>query len=217
MCKLVYSLEKRSLERDKEMSKKYFHLLLTAITLLLMVTSTMSYIVERDGLPADVSTVTDMYTYTETSQCDCTKCYRSLVRELLKNATNYFNMQMIFFPPNGTSPDFVIVTYNYGTDSEDTGLATSSQTDSEVWFWSSAVYYFFHPIKIFQFTSLGFSDPLLDQSTLMLYLPAECANISEAFKRLLTQRVSYTVIIDIQPVTHHNKGAEGTLYLQVCR
>ena len=28
-------------------------------------------------------------------------------------------------------------------------------------FWSSAVYFFFHPVRIFQFTSLLFSDPSL--------------------------------------------------------
>ena len=40
----------------------------------------------------------------------CTKCYKTLVTELLKNADNYIALQSTFFPPDDSGPDFVIVT-----------------------------------------------------------------------------------------------------------
>ena len=130
-------------------------------------------------------------THRKTIKAECSISYKALVINLLKNPTNFFNMQMVFFPANGTTPDFVIVSYHYNSESN---VSTSLESDSnkpDVWFWSSAVYFFYHLIRIFQFTSLVFSDPLLQQSNLDLYLPAECSRASDDYMKLLTQRVSY--------------------------
>ena len=144
---------------------------------------------------------------TEVAEADCTKSYKSLVTELLKNPTNYFNLQITFFPPDGTSPDFVIITYIYSENGtynysengtynySESGTynysenGTSTTQNSTVWFWSSAAYFFFYPIQIFQYTSFMFSDLQLHQITLTLHLPVDCVHVSDTFMKLLTQRV----------------------------
>ena len=122
----------------------------------------------------------------------CTKCYKTLATELLKNADNYIALQNTFFPPDDSSPDFVVVTYIYDINSTQTNLLNNS-----IWFWSSSAYFFYHPLRVFQFTSLGFSDPSLRQRSISLLLPATCYDSkgntipgSDNMK-LLTQRVSY--------------------------
>ena len=155
--------------------------LLLAFSLLLAVTSTAPHIIETENVAGEATT--DIET-----ESNCTASYKVLASELLKKPSNYFNLQMTFFPPNDTSPDFVIVKYTYDSDS-DSGTTTVSHSQ-KVWFWSSAVYFFYHPIRIFQFTSLGFSDPLLHPSFLTIDLPAECVNASQTYMQLLTQRVS---------------------------
>ena len=112
---------------------------------------------------------------------NCSSCYRLLVTELLKDDRNFFAMQTTFFPPDDSSPVFVEVTYKYSN------LNESYNRD---FFWTSAVYFFFHPVKIFQFTSLLFSDPSLRYGTIDLYLPEECYDASNDSMVLLTQRVS---------------------------
>lgn len=171
------------------MSTKYRYLqLLTAFNLLLMVSSRLgpyhvAVLDTNDSLLHGDSADSEV-------EADCTKCYKALAIELLKNPTNYFNLQMAFFPPNDTSPDFVIVRYSYEGDSENGALTPNH---SAVWFWSSAAYFFYNPIRIFQFTSFVFSIPLLQQCTLTLHLPANCSNASDTFMKLLTQRVSLTL------------------------
>lgn len=122
----------------------------------------------------------------------CTKCYKTLATELLKNADNYIALQNTFFPPDDSGPDFVIVTYIYDINSTQTNLLNNS-----IWFWSSSAYFFYHPLRVFQFTSLGFSDPSLRQRSISLHLPATCyaskgnSNPGSDNMKLLTQRVSY--------------------------
>ena len=175
---------------------KYLQLVAGFNLLLIASTSTKPYQIDEPDtdvngfLHGDTSD-----SWTEVSEADCTKCYKALVTKLLNNSANYFNLQMTFFPPNGTSPDFVIVRYNYEGDSEN-GTSTPQHNTVKVWFWSSAVYFFFHPIRIFQFTSFVFSDPLLSQSDLTLYLPASCVDASDDFMKLLTQRVSLKLTVN---------------------
>ena len=132
----------------------------------------------------------------------CTKCYKTLATELLKNADNYIALQSTFFPPDDSGPDFVIVTYLYDQyDVNEIELITMQNSSSQVWFWSSSAYFFYHPLRVFQFTSLGFSDPSLRQRSVSLHLPTTCYDPEEnytrsdysnsgSFMKLLTQRVS---------------------------
>lgn len=122
----------------------------------------------------------------------CIKCYKTLATELLKNADNYIALQNTFFPPDDSSPDFVTVTYIYDINS-----TQNNPVNSGIWFWSSSAYFFYHPLRVFQFTSLGFSDPSLRQRSISLHLPATCYDSKEQNNLrsynmiLLTQRVSY--------------------------
>jgi hypothetical protein len=152
----------------------------------------------------------------------CTKCYKTLATELLKNADNYIALQSTFFPPDDSGPDFVIVTYVFDdqdnlneTKSTSQNLSNDIRFDDQddvnlnkieppnqnlsnhIWFWSSSAYFFYHPLRVIQFTSLGFSDPYLKQRSVTLRLPASCY-YSESINgdpgsfnmKLLTQRVS---------------------------
>ena len=131
----------------------------------------------------------------------CTKCYKTLATELLKNADNYIALQSTFFPPDTSGPDFVIVTYIF--DDQNETESVSQNMSKLIWFWSSSAYFFYHPLQVIQFTSLGFSDPYLRQSSISLHLPASCyysesdADPGPFNMKLLTQRVSYKNLICI--------------------
>ena len=123
---------------------------------------------------------------------NCLTCYTALVEEVLKSDENMYSLQMAFFAPNGGVPVFVTVKYHYqaANDSMD-----STISPTKTYFWSSAIFFFFHPVSIFQFTSLLFSDPSLRTTTLDLYLSKDCYNASHEFQTMLTQRVSlYTIV-----------------------
>ncbi len=111
---------------------------------------------------------------------DCSKCYSLLVANVTDDDRNQFNLQYAFFPPNYTSPVFVTVYYRYDND----------PGSEQVWFWSTSTFYLFHPLHVFQFTSLFFSDVELDTAELYLTLHPDCQNATEDSMKLLTQRVS---------------------------
>ena len=120
----------------------------------------------------------------------CTKCYKTLATQLLKNDTNYIELQTKFFPSNNDQPDFLTVTYLFDGKSN---LETIS--DQHIWFWSTSTFFFYYPIQVFQFTSLGFSDSSIKLNEVKLHLPESCYEKSgETYNKhmnLLTQRVSY--------------------------
>ena len=147
----------------------------------------------------------------------CTKCYKTLATELLKNADNYIALQNTFFPPDDSSPDFVIVTYIYD-DGDQHSEFDLNETESimqnyssHIWFWSSSAYFFYHPLRVFQFTSLGFSDPSLQQSNITLYLPTSCydlkGNTNSDNMKLLTQRVRLSMRLQ-SILNWHNIGSK---------
>ena len=107
----------------------------------------------------------------------CNTSYTSLAKALLEDDRNFYIMQSTFFHPISTSPVFITITYVYN----------NSVNSNRTFFWSSAV---FHPVRIFQFTSLLFSDPSLRYNETTLYLPEDCHGASDDFMLLLTQRVS---------------------------
>lgn len=113
-----------------------------------------------------------------------------MATELLKNSDNYIALQRTFFPPDNYDPDFVIVKYVYDVGK----LEHEGNASEEVWFWSVSAYFFYHPLQVFQCTSLGFSDLSIKQSDITLHLPASCyqeyQNNDSYYMQLLTQRVS---------------------------
>ncbi len=113
----------------------------------------------------------------------CSQCYSALVEQITKNDNNMFQLQWTFFPPNSAPPVFVIVTYKF-TDKNGEFVNSTS------WYWSTSTFYLYHPIHVFQFTSLLFSDISQDIATVTLYLNEDCMDASMNYMRLLTQRVS---------------------------
>ena len=109
----------------------------------------------------------------------CDVCFNKLVAETLGSGDNQLAMQQAFFPPNTSSPVYIVVYYSYKTINE-----------TKTWFWSASTYYaLFSPLTIHQFTSLFFGDPAFRSTTLHLTLPDDCYDTSEDLMHLLTQRV----------------------------
>ncbi len=113
----------------------------------------------------------------------CSQCYSALVEQITKNDSNMFHVQKTFFPPDRAPPVFVIVTYNYIDEYE-------NSVNSTLWFWSASTFYLYHPIHVFQFTSLLFSDISHEIASVSLHLSVDCINATMEHMRLLTQRVS---------------------------
>ena len=126
----------------------------------------------------DDDDIDDSYT------CDI---YKSLTTDLLKDDKNFYNLQKTFFPPNYGSPVFVAVKYCFDDDNDT--LITNS-TSNITYFWSSSVYFFFHPVRVLQFSSLLLSDPSLRYDEVNLFLPARYIDAHNDCMVLLTQRVS---------------------------
>ena len=112
--------------------------------------------------------------------------YKSLATVLLNGDRNFYNLQKIFFPPNYGSPVFVTVKFRYFEDDND----TMSIKFDKMYFWSSSVYFFFHPVRVLQFSSLLLSDPSLRSSKVNLFLPANYSDAHDDCMVLFTQRVS---------------------------
>ena len=115
---------------------------------------------------------------------NCSQCYAALVKHVLTNDMNQFNIQNTFFSPEKASPAFVTISYEYYKDNETSPNATT------IWFWSTSTFYIYHPLPVFQFSSLLFSDISKQTSELTLKLDLACMDARTEFMRLLTQRVS---------------------------
>ncbi len=133
---------------------------------------------------------------TEPAKCtpgeenDCSKCYSLLVENVTDDDKNIFNLTFAFFPPNTSAPAFVTVIYHY---KDDFGNEIDIN-DTQVWFWSTSTFNLLHPLHVFQFTSLFFSDLGLESSEVHLTLHQNCRKTSEDHMMLLTQRVSFILL-----------------------
>lgn len=93
----------------------------------------------------------------------CSQCYRKLVDNTITDEENQLNMQKAFFPAETSSPVYVVVHYN------------SEGHQSKTFFWSESTYFaLFHPLPIYQYTSLFFGDYDFRTSVLNLALSPEC-------------------------------------------
>ena len=113
----------------------------------------------------------------------CQDCYLALVKSLLGNDGNVYNLSIAFFPPIVDPPDSVIVKYRFVNDTVD---------EIDTWFWATSGVYFLHPMLIFQFISLLFGKyrPIYEQITTVTLNASECFGVSDEYMTLLTQRVS---------------------------
>ena len=108
----------------------------------------------------------------------CDQCFQTLSSFLINTSDNKYHLRNTFFPPNTISPVFVTVTYHY------------EDMRNETWYWSAGLFYFYQPLRVFQFTSLFFGPADLRRGAVTLTLPAQCENTSEDFMQQLTQMVS---------------------------
>ena len=114
---------------------------------------------------------------------NCTECYLTLVKSLLGNGDNMFNLMNVFTPPNSNPPEHVIVNYRF-----------QNHRGSYTWFWATSFGYFLYQPAHFQFMSLFFGKPEhLHERTVEVTLPADCYGVKKEFMLLLTQRVRPTV------------------------
>lgn len=119
----------------------------------------------------------------ESESGGCDQCYQTLASSLLNTKDNKYHLRKTFFPPDTISPDFVTVTYQFDNTS----------VPNQTWYWSAGVFYFYQPLRVFQFTSLLFGPPDIPRRNVTLSLPAECENAPEDFMQLLTQTVGIEV------------------------
>ena len=116
----------------------------------------------------------------------CDQCYQTLASYLVNTSDNKYELRRVFYPLERASPIFVTVTYQYiGTNTTNTSIPKN------VWYWSTGVFYFFQPPRVFQLTSLLFGGPYLRSNNLSITLPAECESAPEEFMIELTQLVSH--------------------------
>ena len=108
----------------------------------------------------------------------CHQCYQTLESFLLNTSDNKYQLRRVFYPLEVAAPVFVTVTYHY--------IDTNT---TELWFWSTGIFYFLQPMEVFQFTSLFFGNPSWRSSKLNITLPLECVNASNEFMTELTQLV----------------------------
>lgn len=144
----------------------------------------------------------------------CDQCFHTLASHLLNTSDNKYQLQKTFNPPKKRHPVFVAVTYLFILNScNDTSNSSSSANISncsdtntssswsdtntpkqnKTWFWSSGIFYFFQPLRVFQFTSMFLANPVWQRSNVTLTLPAECVHANEEFMEFLTQRVSILI------------------------
>ena len=127
----------------------------------------------------------------------CTSCFNRLAHELINSSKNQFELQNVFFPPDKSTPVFVVVYYHYSNTSLDLDgvdlemdLEKEAEMDSNTWFWSAYTYYvLFNPLEVYQYTSLLFGDPSFRSSEINLTLPGECHGADNKMMTMLTQRV----------------------------
>ena len=113
------------------------------------------------------------------NETTCATCFRRLVNSAITPEQNQFEMQEAFFPPEVANPVYVVVHYSF-----------IGREENVTWYWSQSQYYAsFHPLPVYQLTSLFFGDFKFHTEELSLTLESDCFEAPEQYMRLLTQRV----------------------------
>ena len=98
---------------------------------------------------AEITATDFIFSECQANKDSCQDCYIVLVKSLLGNDGNVYNLSRAFFPPIVDPPDSVIVNYRFLNDTVD---------ETDAWFWATVTsgVYFLHPMLIFPFISLLF-------------------------------------------------------------
>ena len=114
------------------------------------------------------------------------ECYLTLVKELLGNDGNVFNLSYVFTSPVRDEPSAVIVNYHFRFDND--------TAEPHTWFWAQTGAYILHPLFVFQFISLFFGNPkpIYEQVVHVTLNASKCYGVQKnlEYMTLLTQRVS---------------------------
>ena len=118
----------------------------------------------------------------------CRDCYTELVRAVLGNDENVFNLSKAFFPPSMNPAEFVVISYRFKND---------TINEPATWFWTEQSSYLLHPLHTFQFLSLFFGKPegFYTQEADVTLNATDCWGVDDTHLELLTQRVSGIYII----------------------
>ena len=129
----------------------------------------------------------------------CQDCYLALVKELLGNDGNVFNLSYVFTSPVRDEPSTVVVNYHFRFDND-------TLDEVHTWFWAQTGAYILHPLFIFQFISLFFGNPksFYEEIVTVTLNATECYGVQKNLKymTLLTQRVSKTMHIPSIRIQH---------------
>ena len=122
---------------------------------------------------------------------NCETCYQTLANALVDTGDNKYFLSRAFFPTDAAPPVQVEVTY----------VSSSDQKIQATWYWLMGGFYLFQPLELFLYRSLFFSPPSLRRESVTLFLPDQCftrttTNSTKIFFQHITQRVSFTVIIE---------------------
>ena len=124
---------------------------------------------------------------------NCSECYRRLVYEAITPEENQFSMQNAFFPDDTSNPVYVVVNFDFG------------ESGRKTFYWSESTFFsLFHPLPVYQFTSLFFGDYEFRKATLNLTLIADCADAPDNQLQFLTQRVSVVTSHSQLPLKGHS-------------
>ena len=122
----------------------------------------------------------------------CRECYLMLVKELLGNDGNVFNLSYVFTSPVRDEPSAVVVNYHFRFDND-----TPDEVDT--WFWAQSGAYILHPLFVFQFISLFFGNPkpIYEEVVNVTLNATECYGVQKnlQYMTLLTQRVRLSIIL----------------------
>lgn len=135
------------------------------------------------GVKADNS---DKFIFGEcqTEKESCRDCYLELVKSLLGNDENVFNLSYEFTPPLEDVPNSVIIKYHF---------VNETMHYTKRWYWAQSGAYFLHPLFVFQFISFLFGNPkpIYERVIDVTLNATECYGVDKRHMILLTQRVSH--------------------------
>ena len=137
----------------------------------------------------------------------CRDCYLELVKSLLGNGENVFNLSYEFTPPLEDVPNSVIIKYHF---------INETMHYTKRWFWAQSGAYFLHPLFVFQFISFLFGNPkpIYERVIDVTLNATECYGVDKRHMILLTQRVSYLIfnLYDFSYIANYvATGLEGKL------
>lgn len=136
----------------------------------------------------------------------CDECYIELVKSMMRNDQNLYNLSRTFFLPIEESPVFVLVQYQFASND-------STSADPKIWFWTAETKYLLHPLKGFQYFSLFFGNFQSGVGSVYLTLPLDCYNASDEFYQLLTQRVRNQITCTYKIASAHCVRQQNHCYI----